>query len=128
MDELTIETADGRRNYRPGESLAGVVRWRLSRVPQTIELRLFWRTVGGGTSDVGLSSTVSFEQPNQQESRPFLFVAPASPVSFSGKLISLIWALELVATTSSECARLDLVISPTGEELVPKSAERRRCG
>ncbi len=124
MEELAIETVDGKRNYRPGESLGGLVRWKLSRVPQTIELRLFWRTVGAGASDVGLASTVDFEQPNQQESRSFLFIAPASPVSFSGQLISLIWSLELVATGSGECARLDLVVSATGEELVPKSAER----
>jgi hypothetical protein len=70
---------------------------------------------------LGLASRVTFERPEAEEARPFLFTAPAFPVSFSGRIISLVWALELVVTPGKDCARLHLVISPTGEELVPQT-------
>jgi len=119
MSEMAIETRDGCVNYRPGETIAGAAAWKLDRPAQSIELRLFWRTVGRGEEDMGLASTVTFEQPETEEARPFLFVAPCAPVSFSGRLVSLVWTLELVVTPGKECARLDLVISPTGETLIP---------
>lgn len=121
MNEMAIETKDGRVNYRPGDSIAGAAGWKLERAPESIELRLFWFTSGKGTSDLGLAATVTFEQPQAEEARPFVFTAPKFPVSFSGRIISLVWALELVVKPGTECARLHLVISPTGEELVPQT-------
>src|ERR1043166_4380135 len=42
---------------------------------------------------------------------------PESPYSFSGKLISLVWALELVAEPSKEVIRREFVLAPGGEEV-----------
>jgi len=67
---------------------------------------------------VGVVETVRFEPPLPEEARPFRFLAPAEPYSFSGKLISLLWALEVVALPGHESARLDLTISPTGKEVL----------
>jgi hypothetical protein len=57
-----------------------------------------------------------FELPQVADSRPFSFRAPVFPSSFSGKLISLIWALELVLDPGGAEA-IELVIAPDGKEL-----------
>jgi hypothetical protein len=117
MAELSIATDNNRTGFRPGEAISGTAAWSLERSPASITVRLFWRTEGQGAQDVALADTVTFEQPERQEARPFLFVAPSDPVSFSGRLITLVWALELVVSPGKECARLDLVISPTGQQI-----------
>lgn len=42
---------------------------------------------------------------------------PADPYSFSGTLISLVWALEVVAEPGGAAGRIDVVVSPTGNEI-----------
>lgn len=123
MNELQIGTVGNQTTYRPGEEITGGAGWSLDRQPDSVEVRLFWHTDGKGTRDVGVAGTISFEHSQQKEARQFKFVAPAAPVSFSGKLISVIWSLELVALPSNDCARLDLVISPTGHEIILREAD-----
>ena len=115
---VKIGTRDSRTEFRPGEEISGAVGWQLTQPPKSVEVRLFWYTRGKGTEDVSVVDTVRFDNPKQEEARPFSFTAPAGPYSFSGKLISLIWALELVTEPGNESARLDLTISPTGKEVV----------
>ena len=59
-------------------------------------MRLFWYTRGKGTEDVGLVDTVAFPNPQTTDQRTFRFALPEAPYSFSGKLISIIWAIELI--------------------------------
>jgi hypothetical protein len=42
---------------------------------------------------------------------------PETPYSFSGRLISLLWALELVAPPSKTVGRQELVVAPGGQEV-----------
>ena len=116
MSDLEIRTRDDKTNYVPGEELAGEVSWRTDAAPREAELRLFWHTAGKGTQDVEVIETISFDSPARSDRRPFRFTLPESPYSFSGKLVSLIWALELVLA-SGETERLDIVISPTRNEI-----------
>ena len=51
-----------------------------------------------------------------------LFVLPPAPYSFSGKLISLIWAVEVVAEGIKEASRLEFTLSPDGREITLSSA------
>jgi hypothetical protein len=118
MNTLKIAIRDNRTLFRPGEEIVGAVAWQLDQAPRTVELRLFWFTRGKGTSDVKVVQTVSFDSPKLEEARPFQLAAPTEPYSFSGKLISLIWALELVVAPGKETERLEIVISPTAEEIV----------
>jgi hypothetical protein len=117
MSELEIKTRDDRTSFLPGEELNGEVRWLLDS-PGQIELRLFWRTEGKGTKDVKVVEQINFDNPRRQESREFRFQLPEGPYSFSGKLISLIWALELIVTSTDETERLEIVISPTNSEIL----------
>lgn len=118
MSQLTIETRDGKTQFRPGEMIEGAAHWKFQGPLKGIEARLFWHTRGKGTEDVLVVDSYSFPNPKLEEARPFQFEAPEAPYSFSGKLISLIWGLELVAQPSNESTRLEITISPTGKEVV----------
>lgn len=121
MDPLSwmrIETADGRTAYRPGDRIEGTASWHLERQPRSVELRLFWYTEGRGDQDIEIVETVGFEAPGAEDRRVFSVGLPAAPYSFSGKLISLTWALEVVAEPRGETGRLEITVSPTGAEVL----------
>ena len=117
MSELEIRTRDEKTIFLPGAELAGEVVWHTDAEPGPVELRLFWHTEGKGTRDVEVVSRIKFNGPARQDRRDFSFQLPASPYSFSGKLISVIWALELVLPSTNETERLEIVISPTEAEI-----------
>jgi len=118
MNELKILLPDERRSFRCAETVDGVAGWRLEKPPASVELRLFWFTRGKGTEDVSVVNRIRFDAPQPEEGRKFSFTLPAEPWSFSGQLISLIWALELVAEPGGHTARVELVVSPTGQEIL----------
>jgi hypothetical protein len=118
MERMTIEIPDGANAFLPGETVEGTASWQLERPAETLELRLFWYTEGKGDQDVGVVSTVPFANPSLQDRRPFRVTLPEGPISFSGKLISLSWALELVAEPGDRASRLEITVSPTRREIV----------
>jgi hypothetical protein len=107
-----------RSAFRCGEEIRGTAAWSLNRQPDAIELSLYWRTEGKGTQDIAIAQTVRFDNPGMMGSKEFSLKAPAGPFSFSGRLISIIWALELACEKGKESLRKDIVISPTGMEVV----------
>jgi hypothetical protein len=115
---IEVATAADETSYRPGDALAGSVTWRLAAAPESVELRLFWYTVGKGTQDVGVVETQALAAPGTEDSRSFVFRLPDGPYSFSGRLISLIWAVEAVVRPGPRAGRREIVLSPTGEEIV----------
>ena len=115
---LTIALANPRRICAPGDELAGTVQWQLEHPPSSVELRLFWFTRGKGTEDVGIVQRTRFERPGSAETRAFRFQLPDAPLSFSGQLISLIWALELVAEPGKASARVEFRLAHGGREIV----------
>jgi hypothetical protein len=104
--------------YEPGEEIAGAAQWLLDEAPSSVEVRLLWRTSGRGDSDLAVVGTVGFDSPLQDDTRSFTFTAPEAPYSFDGALITLGWALELVALPGKECAHVELVIAPGGRMVV----------
>jgi len=118
MSQLKIAVRDDRVQFYPGDEIIAAAYWKLERQPKSVEARLFWFTRGKGTQDVNIVETVRFENPQIEEARPARFNLPEAPYSFSGKLISLIWALELVAEPGSESTRIELTVSPTGQEIL----------
>ncbi len=125
MSDLSIDLIENRTAFEPGAEMNGSASWTLDRPAHALELRLFWFTRGKGTEDTGVVATQRFEQPLAQESRSFHFRLPQVPYSFSGKLISLIWALELVAYPSKEVARREIVLAPGGSEVRLESVQPR---
>jgi hypothetical protein len=118
MSECSILLPEDRVSFYPGDTMTGTVSWNLDEPPRVVELRLFWRTEGKGDQDLEIAGVVRYENPSQRDEEAFEFALPDGPCSFSGKLISLIWALELVALPSEETERLEFFMSPTGEEIL----------
>lgn len=118
MSTLRIDISGGQRNYKPGEQISGRVTWQIDEAPQSAELRLFWYTSGKGTQDVENIDSVTFQTPQMNDDRTFSLTLPRQPYSFSGKLISLVWALELIVEPGSNVERQDIVMSASGTEVV----------
>jgi len=112
---------NNRTAYEPGEAITGQIRWQRDEVPHHGELRLCWNTRGKGTVDSDVAVTLPLNNLRPREPRPFTLRAPAEPYSFSGKLISLVWALELVVEPE-EVERVELVIAPGAREIELPSA------
>lgn len=112
--QIEIEGRD--RRFEPGGEIAGHVAWVLETPPEEVELRLFWYTEGKGTQDVEVVETEALG-PLQEGKRSFRFRLPSGPHSFSGRLLSIRWALELVAEPSGEIHREVLVMGPGGREV-----------
>jgi hypothetical protein len=111
-------TADGGATwFKPGEQLRGAVKWRLEEEAAALEIRLFWFTTGKGTRDVGIVANRRIERPEIAGTMAFEFRVPRGPYSFSGRLITLGWAIEAVALPMGETARLDLVVGPRPVEV-----------
>ena len=118
MSTLRIDISGAERGYKPGESISGRVTWQVDQPPQSAELRLFWFTSGKGTQDVENVDSANFHAPQMNDDRLFSFALPRQPFSFSGKLISLAWALELIVEPGSNVERHEFVMSSSGEEVV----------
>jgi len=112
---MNAEIRTERAAYQPGETIRGSVTWHSEKPPSQAEIRLFWQTKGKGSRDSETVEVQAFELPQPQDSRDFVFTAPAFPPSFSGRLISLLWGLELVLEPGGSQA-IDLVIGPDGVE------------
>lgn len=117
MNLLKLMLKDGRATFKPGEELEGGAFWDLEQRPERVEVRLFYYTKGRGTEDIEIVSTYEMDAADIKESRRFRFHLPYSPYSFSGKLISLIWAIEIVAKPLNQVERLEFTLSPTGTEI-----------
>jgi hypothetical protein len=122
MSELKLEFENGNTHVHPGETIRGVASWKLDQHAALIDLRLFWYTEGKGTQDVTVINTITLDHPQQEQSYAFQFALPQSPYSFSGKLISLIWAIEMVVRPGKESARQTFTMSATGEEIELQTA------
>ncbi len=128
MTTMRIDLEDDRRWYLPGDEVSGRVGWAMDSEPETVELRLFWHTSGKGTEDVEIVNDLRIEAPGSNGERGFSFRLPLGPYSFSGSLITLAWALELVVLPSGETERLDLIVSPIPAEVQLESLGREPAG
>ena len=113
MSQLAIRL-DGRTAFEPGETISVEIEWSLPSPVDAIELRAVWNTVGKGTKDVGIEEILTIASPNVKESRLVNVALPTAPYSFSGTLISLVWALELVVLPSGAACRQEITIAPEG--------------
>jgi hypothetical protein len=117
MREISVTLGEGRHAFEPGEVIEGTASWRLDAPPERIEVRLFYFTRGKGTRDVEVVKVVSFPSGAASGDQRFSFVAPEQPHSFSGRLITLVWAIELVVEPGALAERVELVIAPDAREI-----------
>lgn len=106
------------RAFLPGERLVVVVQWELPQPPTYIELALVWFTQGKGDRDYKVVERLKLENVPQSGTRRMAVQLPDSPWSFSGKLISLLWALELTSYPGKHRDRQEFVMAPGRSEIL----------
>ena len=121
MSNLAIEIS--RTEHLPDEIVSGAVAWEFASSPKAIEVRLFWFTRGKGTVDAEVVAKTRIEQPLARDRQRFALRLPTAPFSFSGKLVSLIWAVEIMAEPGGENALAEIVMSPNRAEIVLPNIE-----
>ena len=117
MSELKIDIGPT-SGFSPGDILKGRASWFSDEPLTSLELRLFWYTQGKGTQDVAIVETETFTNLGRQGERDFQFTLPSSPYSCSGKLLSIVWALELISQPGDVTTRHGLTIAPGGTERI----------
>ena len=111
---------------RPGESLRVQVDWDLTERPEKLVVNLLWYTSGKGDEDIQVVDGETVVDPGTSGSREITFTAPAHPPSFSGRLITLTWAVEALIDPGKLVERRELVIAPEARELIlPRPEEPR---
>jgi hypothetical protein len=123
MSSISVATSDGRAAFQPGEEISVDLDWDLDEAPEAIELRLVWNTAGKGTTDLEVVRTQRIEAPPARDHHRLSLILPRSPYSFSGKLVSVVWALEAVALPQETSARMEIVIAPRATEVALRPTE-----
>ena len=118
MSQLAINLADGRTAFWPGETIDVEAGWDTDQPVESAELRLVWYTRGKGNEDVSVVETITIENAAARGYEKRQLELPLAPYSFSGKIVSLVWALELVLLPGGESTRVDITIAPQGREVV----------
>lgn len=114
MAQLKIELRDNRTSSLPGEDIKGIAVWQLDRKADAVEVRLFWRTGGRANPDVGIAEKMRFDNPPIEGGQPFVLHAPNGPYSFYGKLITLVWGIELVILPGKIAEHISITILRQG--------------
>jgi hypothetical protein len=123
---ITIEFDEQRSAYCAGDSITGTVTWRdLVDATNEMDVRLIWYTKGKGDRDVAVIAHQSIPISKRSGQRRFEFVAPNGPYSFSGRLISLIWAVEVVELPSKLAELFEIVVAPDAKEVVLHAVEEK---
>lgn len=112
---VALVMAGARVAFSPGEMIEGEIQYSCSDPVARVEVRLFWYTEGKGTQDVQVVAWKVADELPGRGNVGFRFAAPQRPVSCSGTLVSVRWALEVVAP-GAETQRVELVIGPRGQE------------
>jgi hypothetical protein len=131
MGWIQIDLEGGRTAYQPGDEVRGRVLWDLQadpdaaagappeHAPDRAEVRLVWLTRGRGDRDSDVVVTQELPSPASADRRELRLRLPVSgPYSFSGTLISLVWAVEVVLEPGERAVRKEIVVSPTGREVL----------
>lgn len=118
MKQSSLTIADGRQAFEPGETIQIVAEWSCRQAPERAELQLLWFTRGKGDTDRALVQSIPLDAPQAAERRTIELQLPEAPYSFSGTLISLVWAVRLELFGAAKSKQLDIVVSPLAREVV----------
>lgn len=128
MNQLEIQIDGGRTEFEPGETIVVHLNWSLPEPPESLKLQLVWNTIGKGTTDRGLEKTIAIDASGREGTHRVELTLPAAPYSFSGKLVSLVWALELMAKRPRAEFRTEMTIAPGRSEILLHKDEASQSG
>lgn len=120
---LTLQIAEAPLELVPGQTIHVRAGWQRDEPPESARVTLFWYTQGRGTQDVGVVAEQDLDTSLLSQEEQFEFTIPPSPYSFSGTLIALKWAVELIIDRGDEVERLELMVSPWVEQVRLKAVE-----
>ncbi len=118
MNSIQISIPDTARYCLPSMTIECTVNWHCQQEPHNLHIKLIYYTEGKGSQDVIVVDDHTWKSPGRSGSKSDSFNLPDQPYSFSGKYISLIWAVEALIEPGSECARQQFVMSPSGQEII----------
>lgn len=105
-------------HYDVDEPIVGELIWdELTERCDLIELRLLWYTIGKGDRDLQVIARIAVMKPGERGKQRFHFDPPGGPYSFSGSLISLVWAIEAVTVPLSDSQIIEFTLAPGGNEV-----------
>ena len=114
---IEIKITNGQDAFYPGDDIAGIVRWNLSKNPKIITINLTWRTEGKGSQDVEVIDSLDFPVSKLSGEESFSFTLPIAPYSYSGRLISICWALETFVRSSKDEFSYNITMGPNAKEV-----------
>lgn len=118
MNKLELDFPQDNTEFDPGAEFSVQVGWNLDKPPKSIEVRLVWNTEGKGDRDLKVIKAVQLQSPPQQGNQLVDLRLPWGPYSFSGKLISLTWAVEVVVLPGYDSLRRPIIVAPHGQEVI----------
>ena len=109
---LQIVLARENGAFKPGELVAGVVRWVDAPIGSELVVELKWSTRGKGSVDQGTDQTKTWPVGQSEGEAAFQFNAPKQPLSFEGRIVGIYWLL--TARIRPKKAQIDreIIISP----------------
>ena len=129
MNKLTVILDDD--IYSTGKTLTGNVTCSgISKHAKLLSIRLIWFTQGKGDRDYATADSVDVELSEAYKGTAFEFILPTRPLSFSGKLISLTWAVEAVVKPSNQSALAEFALTDGTDPIVldDKSNQLKELG
>ena len=102
----------------PGQKLAGKLTWSsVNESSHSVSIRLIWFTEGKGDRNYATVDSIDIPLGVASRGAKFEFVLPHRPLSFSGKIISLTWAVEAVVKPSNQSALAEFALANGGEPI-----------
>lgn len=118
MNEINVSFPYESTGFDPGAEITFNVDWQFEESVDRIEVRLVWSTSGKGDTDLKVVKVIHVDTPANRDSQMFTLTLPWGPYSFSGKLISLTWGLEVIAFPVEESVRKEFTLAPQGREVL----------
>lgn len=106
---LTLWTVD---RLAPGDSLVFTLARDKSASPEPLSVQLGWFTEGRGTADADVVWSEQLPALAPGAERSFEIPLPTAPWSFSGKLVSVSWRLEVLDAKRRPLVAVPLVVAP----------------
>ena len=89
-----------------------------------MQLRVAWNTSGPGHDRFGLAERETFVPEGRSGEKELSITLPEEPYSFSGGVLLIIWAFELIEFPSRESTRVVFVMGPGGKEVIADSLKK----
>jgi len=120
MNSMQLNIPGEKASYLPGDAVRVEAAWNLDAEPRAVNLRLFWYTQGKGTTDSVIVAEEAYVGPLASGKwNTSLAIPPDAISSYTGRLLSVIWAVEIVAEKKLGFARREIVVSTTGAAIQP---------